>query len=184
MNKYFPKFENQLPSGMYFPVPICRSIKKVEKFSPEIALNFYYNYIKIDENQKWSLNNKEITGKVLKLFESNLFFEKETQLYFIEYRSDNRWDKCYLECITTPMLAKNFFYEQNRLMIKLNNEKTDKIELNSFRIDEKERCFVKSYNFGEILLDDPPRFWLLDNLDKNGSNLIFNGESFSISFSK
>ena len=55
--------------------------------------------------KKWSLRNKYITGKVLSLFESNLFYEKGTNRYYVEYWSDSRWDKCYLECAITPMLG-------------------------------------------------------------------------------
>ena len=184
INKFFPKFETHLPTGMYFPVPICKLIKKGEDFSPKIALKFHYNFIKIDENQIWRLKNNVIKGKILKLFKSNLFFEKETNLYFIEYLSDNQWDKCYLECEITPMLAMNFVNKNSELMIQLNNQKIESIDLHSFRIDHKERCFVRSKNFGEVLLADAPRFWLLDNLDENGSNFVYEGKMFLIKFTK
>ena len=115
LNKYLPKYEKFLPNGMYFPVPICRSIKKGYDFSSDLALKFHYDFIKTDENQIWTLKDNKIKGKVLKLFQANLFFEKETELYFVEYRSDNRWDKCYIESEITPMLGLNFFYEKNNL---------------------------------------------------------------------
>tara|TARA_B100000700_G_scaffold232988_1_gene258078 strand:+ start:65 stop:769 length:705 start_codon:yes stop_codon:yes gene_type:complete len=183
INKYFPKFQKLLPTGMYFPAPICRLIKKGEVFSPELAKKFHYDYIKIDYNQKWSFKKKEITGKVLKLFKSNIFFEKEINLYFVEYRSDNRWDKCYLECESTPMLALNFFYYKKKLMTTLNNQQTDTIDPKSFRVDKKERCFATSENFGEVLLADAPRFWLFDHLDESGTKIIFKDKSFKLTFS-
>ena len=184
INKFFPKYETNLPTGMYFPVPICKLIKQGGNFSPKIALNFHYDFIKIDENQMWSLQNNRIKGKILKLFKSNLFFEKTTNLYFVEYLSDNRWDKCYLECEITPMLAMNFIKKNNGLMIQLNNQKIESIDLHSFRIDHKERCFVRSKNFGEVLLSDASRFWLLDNLDEHGLNFVYEGKIFSIKFTK
>jgi len=180
LNKFLPEYEKFLPNGMYFPVPICRSIKNGNKFSTELALKFHYDFIKTDENQIWTLNNDNITGKVLKFFQANLFFEKETDLYFVEYRSENRWDKCYIDSEITPMLALNFFYEKNNLMVKLNNDKSDKIDLKSFRIDKKERCFVRSRNFGEVMLADAPRFWFLDNLYENESKIIFANREFNI----
>ena len=167
---------------MYFPVPISRSIKKGYDFSTDLALQFHYDFIKTDENQIWTLKDNKIKGKVLKLFQANLFFEKETDLYFVEYRSENRWDKCYIESEITPMLGLNFFYENNNLMIKLNNHQSDKIDLKSFRIDKKERCFVKSRVFGEVMLADAPRFWLLDNLDETKSKIIFDNREFNILF--
>ena len=32
LEEYFPKFENELPKGMYFPIPISREIKQGERF--------------------------------------------------------------------------------------------------------------------------------------------------------
>ena len=74
IDETFPEFKNDLPSGMYFPVPISRALKEGIEFSNELALKFHYDFIKVDENQKWSLRNKNISGKVLSLFESNLYF--------------------------------------------------------------------------------------------------------------
>ena len=183
LDKNFPKFLEFLPSGMYFPVPICKLIKQGKNFFPKIALKFHYNFIKIDENQMWSLQNNRIKGKILKLFKSNLLYEKSTNLYFIEYRSDGRWDKCYLQCEITPMLALNLIKKNDELVMLLNNNKFDTMDLHRCRIDHKERCFVKSKNFGEIMLADSPRFLLLNNLEDNSTNFVFEGEKFSISFS-
>lgn len=181
MDEFLPEFEAKLPSGMYFPVPISRTIKQGKAFTTELAIKFHYNFIQVDENQKWSLRNKNISGKVLSLFESNLSFEKKTGLYFIEYMSDNRWDKCYLECAITPMLALAIDNVQKELKLQLNNQHTDSIDLNSFRIDSRERCFVHSQNHGEVLLAETPRFWLLDHLNESGSQLVFGKNLFPFS---
>ena len=170
--EYFPKFENELPKGMYFPIPISREIKQGERFSKELALQFHYDFINVDQKQQWSLRNKRITGKVLSLFKSNLYFEELTGRYFVEYWSDARWDKCYLECTITPMLALAIDSVSEGIMLQLNNNKSDLIYLNSFRMDKNERCFVQTENFGEVLLADSPRFWLLDHLDDSGTHLI------------
>ena len=68
-------------------------------------------------------------------------------------------------------------------MLQLNNNKSDLIYLNSFRMDKKERCFVESKNFGEVLLSDSTRFWLLDHLDNSGRQLIFKEYRVPIKFS-
>lgn len=182
MDEHFPAFESKLPAGMYFPVPISRALKQGTEFSTELALRFHYDYIQVDENQKWSLRNKYISGKVLALFESNLFFEKETGLYFVEYWSDTRWDKCYLECAVTPLLALAIDRNHEELKVQLNNQKTDSLDLNSFRIDSAERCFVRTLNYGEVLLADSPRFWFLNNLDESGSHFILGENHFPLSF--
>ena len=183
LEEYLPQFVYELPKGMYFPIPISRAIKKGEMFSKELALKFHYDFIKVDQKQQWYLRNKRITGKVLSFFKSNLSFEKVTDLFFVEYLSDTYWDKCYLECAITPMLALSIDFVSERFELQLNNNKSDLIFLNSFRIDKKERCFVQSKNFGEVLLADSPRFWLLDHLDDTGKNIVVDGKRFSINFS-
>ena len=183
LEEYFPKFENELPKGMYFPIPISRKIKQGEIFSKELALQYHYDFINVDQKQEWSLRNIRITGKVLSLFQSNLYFEELTGRYFVEYWSDARWDKCYLECAITPMLALAIDYVSEGIMMKLNNNNSDLIYLNSFRIDKRERCFVQTENFGEVLLADSPRFWLLDNLDDSGSHLIVKEDRYPLIFS-
>ena len=183
LEEYFPKFENELPKGMYFPIPISRAIKMGEKFSKELALQFHYDFINVDQKQQWSLRNKRITGKVLSLFKSNLYFEELTGRYFVEYWSDARWDKCYLECSITPMLALAIDSVSKGIMLQLNNNKSDLIYLNSLRMDKNERCFVQTKNFGEVLLADSPRFWLLDHLDDSGTHLIIEEDRFPLKFS-
>ena len=180
--EYFPKFENELPKGMYFPIPISREIKQGERFSKELALQFHYDFINVDQKQQWSLRNKRITGKVLSLFKSNLYFEELTGRYFVEYWSDARWDKCYLECTITPMLALAIDSVPEGILLQLNNNKSDLIYLNSFRMDKNERCFVQTENFGEVLLADSPRFWLLDHLDDSGTHLIVKDDRFPLIF--
>ena len=182
LEECLPNFEYELPKGMYFPIPISRAIKHGKRFSKNLALQFHYDFINVDLKQQWNFNNKKITGKVLSLFKSNLYFEKITGLYFVEYWSDTRWDKCYLECAITPMLALSIDLVPEGFMLQLNNDKSDLSYLNSFRIDEKERCFVESNNFGEVLLSDSPRFWLLDHLDNSGTQLIFNEGRVPIKF--
>ena len=183
LEEYFPKFENELPKGMYFPIPISREIKQGGRFSKELALKFHYDFIYVDQKQQWSLRNKRITGKVLSLFKSNLYFEELTGRYFVEYWSDARWDKCYLECTITPMLALAIDSVTEGIMLQLNNNKSDLIYLNSFRMDKNERCFVQTENFGEVLLADSPRFWLLDHLDDSGTHLIVKEDRFPLKFS-
>ena len=183
MEKILPDLTTQLPTGMYFPVPISRALKQENDFTSELAMRFHYDFIRIDQQQKWCLREKYISGKVLALFESNLFFEKESELYFVEYWSDHRWDKCYLECEITPMRALAIELVQEEFKLQLNNQQTDSLDLDSFRIDKKERCFVLSQTYGEVMLADAPRFWLLNHLDESGSYFVFGDRHFPLTFS-
>ena len=184
MENIFPESITQLSTGMYFPVPISSALKQGNDFSTEIAMRFHYDFIQVDKYQKWSLRKNNINGKVLAFFESNLFYEKESKLYFVEYWSDNRWDKCYLECKTTPMLALALEPVHEGFKVQLNNQKTELLELHSFRMDIKERCFILTKNYGEVMLADAPRFWLLNHLDESGSNFEFGERHFPLVFSE
>ena len=183
LEEYLPELDAELPRGMYFPVPISRSLSEGGEFSTILAGQFFYDFIRVDDSQKWSLRDKYITGKVLSLFESNLFYEKETSRYYVEYWSDSRWDKCYLECAITPILGLSVESIPGGLKIQLNNHKTDLIDLHSFRIDSKERCFAFTLNHGEVQLADTPRFWLLNQLDETGTQLILNKQLFPLNIS-
>ncbi len=183
LEEYLPELDAELPRGMYFPVPISRSLSEGGEFSTKLAGQFFYDFIRVDDCQKWSLRNKYITGKVLTLFESNLFYEKETSRYYVEYWSDSRWDKCYLECALTPILGLSVESIPGGLKMQLNNHKTDTIDLHSFRIDAEERCFAFSLNHGEVLLADTPRFWLLNQLDETGTQLVLNKQLFPLNIS-
>ena len=184
MENIFPESITQLPTGMYFPVPISRALKQGKDFSTKLAMYFHYDFIKVDQHQRWSLREKNISGKVLAYFESNLFYEKESKLYFVEYWSDNRWDKCYLECEITPMRALALELVQKEFKLHFNNQKKDSLEIHSFRMDKKERCFVRTQNYGEVLLADAPRFWLLNHLDESGSYFVFGERYFPLTFSE
>ena len=183
LEEYLPELDAELPRGMYFPVPISRSLSEGGEFSTILAGQFFYDFIRVDDSQKWSLRDKYITGKVLSLFESNLFYEKETSRYYVEYWSDSRWDKCYLECALTPILGLSVEIIPGGLKMQLNNHKTDTIDLHSFRIDTKERCFAFSLKHGEVLLADTPRFWLLNQLDETGTQLVLNKQLFPLNIS-
>ena len=183
LEEYLPELDAELPRGMYFPVPISRSLSEGGEFSTILAGQFFYDFIRVDDSQKWSLRDKYITGKVLSLFESNLFYEKETSRYYVEYWSDSRWDKCYLECAITPMLGLSVENIPDGLKLELNNHKTDLIDLHSFRIDAEERCFAFTLNHGEVQLADTPRFWLLNQLDETGTQLILNKQLFPLNIS-
>ena len=167
-------------TGMYFPVPMTRSLERGESFSREMVARFHYEFIRVDDRQQWHLRDKPISGKVLEFFISNLGYEKVTGRHFIEYWSEKRWDKCYLECSLTPMLALSLSYRQGRFRMTLNNGEFDEAVERMLRIDEKERCFLRSLHHGEVLLSDTPRFWLLSHLDSGETSVQLENECFRV----
>ena len=114
-------------TGMYFPVPMARALERGESFSSEMVARFHYDFIKVDDRQQWYLRDKPISGKVLEFFISNLGYETVTERHFIEYWSEKRWDKCYLECSLPPMLALSLSYRQDRFRMSLHNGEIDEV---------------------------------------------------------
>ena len=106
------------PNGMYFPVPIAREKKIGEEPKPEVISRFHYDFVMVNDQQQWSLKNKPISGRILEFFQSHLNYELETRRYFVEYFSESRWDKCYLECVVSPMLALSISYEKQKFKKK------------------------------------------------------------------
>ena len=168
------------PTGMYFPVPMARAFEREKSLESEIIARFHYDFIRVDDCQQWHLRDKIISGKVLEFFISNLSFESATDRHFIEYWSETRWDKCYLECSLTPMLALSLSFRRGRFSMLLNNGVIDEATAGELRIDEKERCFLRSRQHGEVLLADTPRFWLLSHLDSTGTRVILENKSFLV----
>ena len=82
------------------------------------------------------------------------------------------------------MLALALDLVQEKVKLQLNNLIIDSNELYGFRMDEKERCFIRTKNYGEVLLADAPRFWLLNHLDESGSYFIFGERHFPLIFSE
>ena len=133
------------PNGMYFPVPIAREKKTGEELKPEVINRFHYDFIMVNDQQQWSLKNKPISGRILEFFQSHLNYELETERYFVEYFSESRWDKCYLECDVSPMLALSVSHEKHNFKMLLNNGKEDHTKESVLMMDDQERCFLKSH---------------------------------------
>ncbi|MAW05640.1 MAG: hypothetical protein CL918_03750 [Deltaproteobacteria bacterium] len=90
------------------------------------------------------------------------------------------------QLLYTPSLEQtrtqhNHPYEKG-MFISINNHKTDSLDPHSFRIDKKERCFVISQNYGEVMLADTPRFWLLNHLNESGSYFVFGKKHFPLAY--
>jgi len=52
LEEYLPELDAELPRGMYFPVPISRSLSEGEEFSTKLAGQFFYDFIRVDDCQK------------------------------------------------------------------------------------------------------------------------------------
>ena len=52
MEEHFPEYDAELSRGMYFPVPISRSLSDGEDFSTILAGQFFYDFIRVDDSSK------------------------------------------------------------------------------------------------------------------------------------
>ena len=153
----------ELPVGAYFPAAISRTQTPGTTLTVETALQFHYAFIQVDAQQRWSLRGHSIVGRVLQLFQENLGYEPEIQRYFVEYWTEGRWDKCYLACELTPMLALNIALEANPLEVQLINGKSDAVICDTLWLDDHENCLVRTAQHGDVLLADAPRYQLLQH---------------------
>ena len=181
VQQLLPPMIEQLPQGIYFPIPIAKAMEKEGELTLDLAMKFHYEFIIVDEKQKWFFKGKEIECKVKDLFVSHLFYESSLDRYFIEYQVDNHWDKCYLECRITPMIGLKIDFN-NELQVLLNNSKIDQIMLTTIRVNSIEQCFCQTMNHGEILFSDNARFALLQNLQEDGESLKIGDQVYTLTF--
>jgi hypothetical protein len=167
----------ELPPGMYFPTPMLR-MGSNSPLAVEQALSFHYAFLDVDSQQRWSLRGRPVLGKVRGLFEENLRFEPETGLYFVEYWTENRWDRCYLRTELTPVRAVRIDWKHRSL--ELNTTESVPLELARIRMDAQERCFTASARWPDILLADTPRFQVLSLLEEESGDLVWEGERFRL----
>ncbi|MBF0349988.1 MAG: hypothetical protein HQM11_03100 [SAR324 cluster bacterium] len=177
------QFKDQLPGGMYFPIPMARELRHSGAFDPQKIMSWYYEFIFVDRNQQWSLKNQRIEGKVFEQFVSNLNYEPEIGRYYVEYYVESRWDKCYLQCERTPMRGLQIQFLKNELpLIALNNGRQDTMLRDGVWLDADESCLVQTTSHGEILLADMPRFLLLDRLNEEGTHLVIDSVMIPVLF--
>ena len=121
--------------------------------------------------------------RLKKFLQSHLAYEEELRRYFVEYQVEKRMDKCYLDCETTPMLARQIeIQESDPLLALLNNGKHDYLDPRSFSMDAQENLYCRSSCHGELLLADYPRYRILKHVTEDGNYLHLNHSVFPLSF--
>lgn len=154
-----------LPAATYFPTPIARSMTAGQKFSIELAKKFSYAHMVVNAQQQWSSKGEPLDERIQRWFVSNLHYEPCIERYYVEYQVDQRWDKCYLQCETTPMVAVAIHWDTSeKATVELNNGQLDPIDLESLRLDQEEHLYVQSSGYGLVLLGDNPRYSVLDKM--------------------
>ena len=174
---------DELSPATYFPTPIAREMQQGTIFSLNLAKKYSYSYIHVDTRQNWSMHGIRLDQRLKNFLQSYLAYEAVLQRYYIEYRVEQRMDKCYLQCESTPMLAKKIeMQSKDQLLALLNNGKYDSLDPWSFQMDEQENLYCHSSCHGEILLADNPRFWILKQIVEDGAFFRISNSVYPLSF--
>jgi hypothetical protein len=164
-----------LARGIYSPVPIARGVlagRPIEGLLDE----FRYEMIRIDRDQRWVWMGRAVAPRVKTFFLENLGWEPAIGRWFFEYQVNPEWwDKSYLEAETTPLLAITVREQGSVLEATLNSGASVRLDLDTLRLDERERLFCRSERLGEVLLADAVRFSILRHANEGCDAVLIAG---------
>lgn len=174
-----PERLERLERGTYFPVPLARAVAGGRAFD-DALMSFHYPPIVVDANRRWSWKGQPVAERIRRFFVQHIGFEPALDVWFVEYRvNDGWWDKCYLDCETTPLVAvqlrEGAETGTDRVMADLNNGRADVLDPDSLRLDEQERLFASSADHGLVEIADAPRFALLRTVSEDCRTVEFAG---------
>ena len=174
-----PERLDRLEPGTYFPVPLARAVAGGRAFD-DALMSFHYPPIVVAANRRWSWKGQPVAERIRRFFVQHIGFDPGLGVWFVEYRvNDGWWDKCYLDCATTPLVAvqlrEGAGAETARVMADLNNGRTDTLDPDSLRLDEEERLFATSAQHGIVEIADAPRFALLRTVSEDCRTVEFAG---------
>jgi len=156
-----------IAKGIYSPVPIARGLEAGEALD-DLLERFRYEMIVVDENQEWWWQGRPVATKPRKFFLEHLAYESDIDVYYFEYRvNDDWWDKSYFDAIVTPMIARTLEEHEGEAVVALNNGEEDCLDLESLRLDERERLFARTLRNGEALFSDSLRFSILKSVSED-----------------
>lgn len=168
-----------LERGTYFPVPLARAVAAGRPFD-DALMSFHYPPIMVDEDRRWSWKGQPVAERIRRFFVQHIGFDEALRVWFVEYRvNDGWWDKCYLDCDTTPLVAvqlrEGVGDEGGRVFTDLNNGSADTLDPDSLCLDERERLFASSADHGLVEIADAPRFALLRTVSEDCRTVEFAG---------
>ncbi len=168
-----------LERGTYFPVPLARAVAAGRAFD-DALMSFHYPPITVDADRRWVWKGRPVADRIRRFFIQHIGFEEALGVYFVEYRvNDGWWDKCYLDCATTPLVAIQIREDAKdragEVVADLNNGRTDTLDPDSLRLNEQERLFASSAQHGLVEIADTPRFALLRTVSEDCRTVEFAG---------
>jgi hypothetical protein len=150
-----------LARGIYSPVPIARGLdsgRAIESLLDE----FRYEMIHVDRDQRWVWMGRSVAARIKSFFLEHLGWEPSIGRWFFEYQVNPEWwDKSYLDAEVTPLVAMTVSEEAETVVATLNSGERDRLDLDTLRLDQRERLFCRSHRFGDVLFADAVRFSIL-----------------------
>ena len=154
---------------IYFPVPMARALSGGAGWS-EVVARFRYDMILVDEEQRWSWRGGPVAERTREFFVDHLAWQPAVERWYFEYKiHDGWWDKSYLEAEVTPLRGLRFDEGSGEepLRLVLQDGRRVVCAADSFRLDQRERLFVRSHEMGEVLVSDTERFRILRTADED-----------------
>lgn len=167
---------------IFFPVPMARALFPAgaasgARHSPEAAAEeravvdrFHYDLIHVDAEQRWSWRGRPVGERARRFFlEHARWFERASRWGF-EYKvHDGWWDKSYLDAEVTPLVAIRLeeLAAERRAVAHLASGQAAEVDLESFRLDERERLFCRTRGLGEVMLSDTVRFQVASTVSED-----------------
>ena len=165
-----------LARGIYSPVPIARGLdagRSIESLLDE----FRYELIRVDSEQRWVWMGRPVAPRIKTFFLESLGWEPAIRRWFFEYQVNPEWwDKSYLDAETTPLLAIAVHERGSALEAVLNTGSTALLDLDTLRLDRRERLFCRSERLGEVLLADTVRFSILRHANEACDAVLIAGQ--------
>lgn len=174
-----PRRLDRLERGTYFPVPLARAVAGGRAFD-DALMSFHYPPVVVDADRRWSWKGGPVAERIRRFFVQHIGFEPALGVWFVEYRvNDGWWDKCYLDCETTPLVAVQLREKAGAagggVVADLSNGQSDRLDPDSLRLDKQERLFASSAGHGLVEIADTPRFALLRTVSEDCRTIEFAG---------
>jgi len=174
-----PERLDRLERGTYFPVPLARAVAGGRCFD-DALMSFHYPPVVVDADRRWFWKGQPVAERIRRFFVQHIGFERALGVWFVEYRvNDGWWDKCYLDCATTPLVAVQLGEGtedgEGRVVADLSNGGTDTLDPDSLSLDDQERLFATSADHGLVEIADAPRFALLRTVSEDCRTVEFAG---------
>jgi hypothetical protein len=150
-----------LRRGIYSPVPIARGIESGRALE-DLLEEFRYEMIRVDCDQRWVWMGRPVAPRIRTFFLEHLRWEPALGRWCFEYQVNPEWwDKSYLDAEVTPLQAIAVREQDGTLDATLNTGASDRLDLDTLRLDARERLFCRSARLGEVMFADTARFSIL-----------------------